>query len=166
MTRAMLIHANKCWPNAITTNLWPYAMRMANDAMNDTPNMQDNKRRSSIQMFSNSMVHHNTKHQKTFGCPTYVLDGKLQSGSIFHKWKSRSKVGIYLGKSPQHSRNVALVLDRITGLVSPQFHVVHDNRFDTVWQEDYESRWQLKAGFISINANTKRTTESMDKISG
>ena len=26
MTRAMLIHANKQWPDAITPNLWPYAM--------------------------------------------------------------------------------------------------------------------------------------------
>ena len=155
MTRAMLIHANKKWSVAITPNLWPYAMRMANDSLNDTPNMQDLHKRSSEQIFSSTMVQHNVKHQKTFGCPTYVLDSKLQNGNIFHKWNSRSKVGIYLGRSPQHSRNVALILDRYTGLVSPQFHVVHDNLFETVTQENYESKWQAKAGFVSVT--TKRS---------
>ena len=157
MTRAMLIHANKRWPEAITPNLWPYAMRMANDSLNDTPNMQDSDRRTAAQMFSSTIVQHNTKHQKTFGCPTYVLDSKLQSGNIFHKWNSRSKVGIYLGKSPQHSRNVALILDRFTGLVSPQFHIVHDNKFETLKQEKYESRWQVKAGFVSVAVSKKDT---------
>ena len=156
MTRAMLIHANKKWNKAITPNLWPYAMRMANDIMNETPNMQDIHKRTSEQLFSATIVQHNVKHQKTFGCPVYVLDSKLQSGNIFHKWNARSKVGIYLGRSPQHSRNVALVLDRYTGLVSPQFHVVHDNKFETVKQEEYESRWQTKAGFISATAAKER----------
>ena len=32
LTRAMLIHANKLWPEAIMANLWPYALRMANDS--------------------------------------------------------------------------------------------------------------------------------------
>ena len=155
MTRAMLIHAHKKWSTAITPNLWPYAMRMANDVLNETPNMQDEYRRTPEQMFSSTIVHHNFKHQKTFGCPTYVLDSKLQAGNIFHKWKSRSKVGIYLGRSPQHSRNVALVLDRYTGLVSPQYHVIHDNKFETVKQEEYESRWQSKAGFISIRSDRR-----------
>ena len=156
MTRAMLIHANKRWKSAITPNLWPYAMKMATDVMNETPNMQDPQRRSSEQMFSKTIVHHNIKHQKTFGCPIYVLENKLQTGKIYHKWNARSKVGIYLGRSPQHSRNVALVLDRYSGLVSPQFHVTYDNKFDTVQQENYESKWQIKAGFVSVNKNKFR----------
>ena len=140
---------------------------MANDSLNDTPNMQDSGRRMSAQLFSSTIVQHNTKHQKTFGCPTYVLDGKLQSGNIFHKWNSRSKVGIYLGKSLQHSRNVALVLDRFTGLVSPQFHIVHDNKFETLKQEKYESRWQVRAGFVSVvekKINALNTYESNTSI--
>jgi hypothetical protein len=59
------------------------------------------------------MVQTNLKHWKPFGCPVYVLHNRLQgSGGIFHKWKHRSKVGIYLGRSPQHARSVALVLSR------------------------------------------------------
>ena len=37
MTRAMLIHASKRWPGVVTIHLWPYAMRMANQAYNTTP---------------------------------------------------------------------------------------------------------------------------------
>ena len=163
LTRAMLIHAHKKWPAAISPNLWPYALRMANDNLNETPNMMDESRRSPLQMFSNSMVQCNVKHAKTFGCPCYVLDNSLQSGTIFHKWNQRSRVGIYIGRSPRHAQNISLVLDRNSGLVSPQFHVEHDNDFDTVSQEQYDSKWQLRAGFISIRESKKMETSESSK---
>ena len=86
MARAMLIHAHKRWPEAITPNLWPYAIKIANDSLNETPYMSDISRRSSVQLFSNTNVQHNPKHAKTFGSPVYVLDNSLQSGSPLHKW--------------------------------------------------------------------------------
>ena len=144
-----MIHANRRWPEAISPNLWPYAVRMANEMINITPSLQDTMKRSPMQIFSRSKVNHNTKHQMTFGCPAYVLDNTLQQKGIFHKWNQRSRVGVYLGRSPQHAKNVSLILDRMTGLVSPQFHVQFDNRFETTKQEWYESKWQIKAGFVS-----------------
>ena len=48
------------------------------------------------------------------------------------KWEPRARLGIYLGRSPSHASNVALVLNPRTGLVSPQFHVVFDDDFTTV----------------------------------
>ena len=51
-----------------------------------------------------------------------------------------------LGRSPYHSKNVALVLDLRTGLVSPQFHVKFDPMFDTVKDVHIEPLWYLKAG--------------------
>ena len=168
LTRAMMIHAQHKWPGVVTPNLWPYAMRMANDNLNETPNMQDKYRRSSVQMFSQTKVQINTKHHKVFGCPTYVLDEALQQGNIFHKWKERSRVGIYLGRSPSHARNVSLVMNIRNGLVSPQFHVQHDNRFDTVGQNQYESTWQVKAGFVNITSKRKldenRNTKEQPRV--
>ena len=38
--RTMLIHAQRRWPSAITTNLWPYAIRIANDMLNATPSLK------------------------------------------------------------------------------------------------------------------------------
>ncbi len=41
LTRAMIIHARGKWKgHNITTNLWPYFLRMANDMYNNTPCFQ------------------------------------------------------------------------------------------------------------------------------
>jgi hypothetical protein len=41
-------------------------------------------------------------------------------------------MGLYVGRSPSHTANVALIFNPCTGHVSPQFHVVFDNDFTTV----------------------------------
>ena len=96
-----------------------------------------------------TVVHVNSKHYHPFGCPAFVLENELQGNKPFHKWKERAKVGIYLGKSPQHGRNVALILDRTTGLVSPQFHVQFDSSFSVTQQDRFNSQWQIKAGLAA-----------------
>ena len=155
LARTMLIHAARRWPACITANLWPYAVRMANDAFNHSPNLKDSTKRSPIQIFGNTKVATNPKHFQPFGCPVFILDNNLQHNAPFHKWKERSRVGIYLGKSPAHSNNVALVLDRTTGLVSPQFHIKFDPSFHSVMQDDFDSQWQHRAGFIKQEPQTK-----------
>jgi len=164
LARAMLAHANARWSDTISANLWPYAVRNASDAINHTPSMQDSERRSPIEIFSNSKVATNPKHWKPFGCPTYVLANELQGNRPFHKWSQRSKAGVYLGRSPQHGRNVALVMDRDTALVSPQFHVAFDATFDTVKTIKTRSSWQLRAGFVTTQKEpTRKETPSPHK---
>ena len=81
----------------------------------------------------------------------------------------RVQIGLYLGRSPNHSQNVALALNIKTGRVSPQFHIKMDPMFQTVKkdtrQERVESKWKEAAGFIIIkrkggetNAKYKRGT--------
>lgn len=144
--RTMLIHANHRWPAAISANLWPYAVAFANQSMNDTPSMQDKERRSPLQIVSKSQVQLNVKHWMPFGCPVFKLDNALQSGRFINKWAVRSKVGIYLGRSPVHSQGVALVLNIETGRVSPQYHVRFDPGFHTVKQQEWKILWQKRAG--------------------
>ena len=73
------------------------------------------------------------KFEHTFGCPVYVLDSRLQSSGIGPpKWEPRSRLGIYLDKSPFHAGSVALVLNPKTGHVSPQYHLVFDDDFTTI----------------------------------
>jgi hypothetical protein len=163
----MLIHAKSKWPQEISANLWPYAMRMANEANNVTPNMNDEHRRSPMELFANTRVASNPKHWQHFGCPVYVLDAKLQSGKPFHKWRQRSRLGIYLGRSPQHASSVGLVLNVHTGLTSPQFHIKLDTAFDTIPQvyegeTKHTSLWQLKAGFLT-SEKTSRATKSKER---
>lgn len=127
LSRTSLIHTNKRCPTAITNNLWPYAMRMVVHVLNNTPSFKLEGIQSPMKKFSDSQVHINLKHFYHFGCPTYVLERPLQTNvQIFHKWKARSRMGIYLGHSKQHAKSVALVLSLETGLVSPQFHVKMD----------------------------------------
>ena len=168
LARAMLIHASKRWPDAVTANLWPYAVRMANDVMNESPSLVDKAHRSPIQLASGSEVIPNSKHWKPFGCPVYVLANSLQSGSsIHHKWKERARVGIYLGRSPHHPRNVALVLNRDNGLCSPQFHVAFDPSFHTVKQDQFDCKWLVKANLFQTKKETKaKTTPTSDAPAG
>ena len=147
------------WSKAITTQLWPYAIRMASSMINEVPNMQDPSKQTPEQIFTSSQVQANPKHWHTFGCPVYVLDNDLQNGKPYHKWRERSRIGIYLGRSPHHARNVALVLDRETGLVSPQFHVTFDSTFSSVKDNDVGSSWQLKAGFVTRRQSVNTTKE-------
>ncbi len=47
------------------------------------------------------------------------------------KWSPRAHLGLNLGPSPMHARNVYLVLNLSTGLVSPLFHCCFDDFFET-----------------------------------
>ena len=87
---------------------------------------------SPIELFTNSRIQPNLKHLHTFGCPVYVLDKTLQAQRPINAWLPRSRIGIYLGQSEQHAKNVSLVMSLNTGLVSPQFHVEHDNFFKLI----------------------------------
>lgn len=68
----------------------------------------------------------------SFGCPVFVLEPTLHQNHKIPKWKPRSRVGVYLGHSPDHALSVPLVYSTTTGLVSPQFYVVFDNKFSMV----------------------------------
>ena len=72
------------------------------------------------------------KHFHLFGCPAYVLEDDLQDGIKQPKWKPRTKVGVYLGRSKHHANNVSLILNTKTDHISPQYHVVFDDDFQTV----------------------------------
>ena len=64
-----------------------------------------------------------------------------------------SKVGIYLGTSPLHARNIALVLNMETGTVSPQFHVQFDKSFSTITGNAPPHHWLAKVGLHNVHAS-------------
>ena len=73
-------------------------------------------------------------HFHTFSCPVYIFDARLQSvgGGGPPKWDPRACLMIYLGHSLSHAGSVALIMNPKTGLVSPQFHFLFDDNFETV----------------------------------
>ena len=52
---------------------------------------------------------------------------------------------MYIGRSLTHARKVAQILDTETGLVSPQYHVVFDDKFTNVnslpTEDSLEKQW-------------------------
>jgi len=77
----------------------------------------------------------------------------LQGGSTVPKWSPRARLGVNLGPSPFHARNVYLILNPTTGLVSPQFHVSFDDFFETILYQDRDTSvdptWKVLAGLES-----------------
>lgn len=129
--RTCLLHAKRLWPEAITTMLWPFALQYYVESYN-TFHM-DKEHRTPLMKFSGSLDLPDVTNFHPFGCPVFVLESKLQTSSKgLPKWDPRSRLGIYLGHSPLHAGSVALVLNPSTGHVSPQYHVVFDDKFTTV----------------------------------
>ena len=131
ISRTLLLHAQRHWPEYITTMLWPFAVKAAVDRLNNLT--MDLNGQTPASRFYGTEKGVDVKEYHPFGCPVFVLDAALQSGQIGPpKWEPRSRVGIYLGRSPMHAGSVSLVLNPQTGHVSPQYHVVFDDTFGTV----------------------------------
>ena len=128
--RTMLLFAVHKWPKMLSMALWPYALRTANEVRNSTP--MENQTKTPMELFAQVAIAPKLKHFHTFGCPTYILDNRLQGNKALQKWQARSRLGIYLGPSPNHSRSISLILNPRTGHTSPQYHVKHDDFFETV----------------------------------
>ena len=129
--RTILLHAQRHWPEAIMTMLWPFAVQTYVNRRNELKIGKDGKTPNQRWTQCNHPPDPSKFH--TWGCPIFVLDSRLQSSlSAIPKWEPRSRIGIYVGHSPCHAGNVALVLNPATGHVSPQFHVVFDDDFTTV----------------------------------
>ncbi len=86
----------------------------------------------------------------------YVLDALLQDEKKIPKWNPRARLGLFLGFSDLHSSLVPLVLNINTGHISPQFHVIFDNKFETVTSlaigEPLDKQWADKFGW-GVNAS-------------
>ena len=132
MARANLLHLMLHWPTKCKVNLWALAMEYAVWIYNRVPRDSLGGLTPDEFWSSTRTDHSDIKRAHVFGCPVYVLDPKLQDGKSIPKWNSRSRQGMFIGFSPEHSSMVPLVLNLETGHISPQFHVVFDDHFHTV----------------------------------
>lgn len=157
--RKSLIHAIFKWNGAVITALWPYALRHAANVRNSIPDNKDGT--CALERFTGAEVRPNLKWHHTFGCPVYALDNRLQQGQSIPRWEPRARLGIYLGESPRHARSVSLVLNTTTGLVSPQYHVKHDDFFETTNTaiSNAASIWQTIAGFTNDQVKLPEPSE-------
>ena len=140
--RTMMLHAATKWPEQAHMDLWPMAMSYSVYLWNHTPiqgvGMSPEELFSKTKLPNSPLV-----NAKVWGCPAYVLEPGLQSGIKIPKWNPRSRRGQFVGYSRDHASSIGLIRNLKTGSISPQFHVVYDNWFETVTSGDVEpSEWK------------------------
>jgi hypothetical protein len=129
--RTMLLHAMIHWPNETSVDLWPFAVDYAVYLWNRLPKQDSGL--APIELLSGVTMDTSVLgRMRTFGCPCYLLDTKIQDGKKLPKWKPKSRRGQFLGMSKRHASTIGLIWNLKTGAVSPQFHVVYDNLFTTI----------------------------------
>ena len=156
ISRTLLLHAKRHWPDYITTMMWPFALKEAAYRLNRLSSRTDGRSCEATffnidkDLFDPSSLH-------VFGSPCFVLDSRLQSGIAGPpKWEPRSRLGIYVGHSPSHAGSVALVLNPRTGHVSPQYHVVFDDLFTTV---AYMKKSEVPPNWTELVHKSERVTD-------
>ena len=136
MARSFMVHAAMHWNSdgADDLSLWGFAVDYAAWLYNRIPQRQSGI--TPMEMITNCKSdHRDLMRAHVWGCPVYVLEAKLQDGKKLPKWNRRARMGQFLGFSRAHSSTVALVRNLHTGYVSPQYHVVFDDNFQTVFSD-------------------------------
>jgi hypothetical protein len=103
----MLLDAIHLWPGIITQDLWTFALKLAVDVHNHTLGISSS---SPTRIFSGIRDKNRLQDFHLFGCPVFVLEASLQNGHKISKWQPRSKMGVYLGRSPDHATNAPLAV--------------------------------------------------------
>ena len=139
--RTMLLHAEGKWPNAISKNLWPYALKMTNTNRNDLPRPKDGI--SPHETFSSVSMRNNTSHKHVFGCPVYALNASLQAGRKIPKWDIKARLGIYLGNS-QATIHMYYYSDEVGHVSQGRTEMVADlHRWTTIKYDDGSKNHRL-----------------------
>jgi hypothetical protein len=151
--RKQLLHEQQQWPATFHLALWPYVLRNAFHLHNIFPVLED--RTSRLARFRSIRVGSKMKHLHAFGCPVFALENNLAAGNSLPHWSPCTGLGINLGPSPSHSRNIYLVLNLHTECVSPQYHCRFDNFFEMVKQGGPDisvlMAWQQLPGLTVIS---------------
>ncbi len=131
IARTMMLHASIHWPELSEPELWPMAVKYAEFTWNHLPDVRTGL--SPAEVFTKTKwSNHNFQNFHVWGCPVYVLDKDISDGKKIPKWRPRSQRMMFVGFSPDHASCVPMCLNPQTGTITPQFHVVFDDWFQTV----------------------------------
>ena len=134
MARTFMVHSSLHWTDmgADDISLWPFAVKHAVWVYNRVPNRESGL--TPLELITKQKAdYRDILRSHVWGCPAYVLEPKLQNGQKLPKWNRRSRLGQFLGYSDEHSSLVANVRHLKTGYISPQYHVVFDDLFESVF---------------------------------
>ena len=113
----------------ITLQFWPYTVHYVVEIINNTLNSSGFALK---EIFTGVKGHRNFKNFHTFGSPAFVLNPTIQRGNKLPTWSPRSISSVFIRKSKEHTSNISLVFNPATNHISLQFHVVHDDHFQTI----------------------------------
>ena len=99
-----------------------------------------------------------------WGCPTYMLDPKLQDGKKIPQWKPRSHRGVFLGFGKKYASSVPLVLNPTTSHISPQFHVILNDLFLTVISKVESDKPPLEWDDLCITRSFQTHFDNSDPV--
>ena len=143
--RANMLHAALHWPKAAHVRYWPMAIDYAIWVYNRLPSLSSGVTPNEV-WSQTRCGHEDFGRTHVFGCPVYVLEPKLQDGKKIPKWAPRARLGMFLGYSSRHSSLAPLILNIRTGKISPQYHVIFDDKFETVSSlesiDQVNARWK------------------------
>ena len=89
----MLLHAKREWPKVMTTNLWPFGLKLAMDTHNHL--FFNEQGQSPISIVAGVEEEIQILDYHPFGCPVFVLDEKNQSGlGGTPKWDPKLRAGV------------------------------------------------------------------------
>ena len=138
ISRAILHHAAIHWPDVADVELWPLAVLHAVYLLNRIPKQDTGQ--SALELFTRTSWPRSKFHDfHVWGSPVYVLDGTISDGKKIPRWKPRSGRHVYVGAGPtgaNHSHSIPLILSLDTGKITPQYHIVFDDWFNTVSTTD------------------------------
>ena len=134
MARTFMVHSSLHWTDmgADDISLWPFAVKHLVWLYNRVPNRESGL--SPLKLITKQKADRDILRTHVWGCPVYVLEPKLQNGQKLLKWNRRSRLGQFLEYSDEHSSFVANIRHLKTGFVSPQYHIVFDDLFESVFR--------------------------------
>jgi hypothetical protein len=133
MARSFMVHSSLHWTDRglDDTLLWPFAVKHVVWIYNRVPNRQSGL--TPLELLTKSKAdHHDLLCTHVWGCPAIVLEPQLHNNKKLPTWNRHAWVGQFLGYFNEHLSLVENVHHLLTGYVSPQFHVVFDDLFETV----------------------------------
>jgi hypothetical protein len=137
--QSMLNHTISRWDKTITAELWPFAIQHVSTIYNTTKRMSLDYELSPWEQFMGERSKLDQTGMHPLLCPVYVLDRRMQEGTSPPKWTKRTTQTtqkVYVGHLHHYSKSVPMVWDPKTKVVSPQFHVMFNDNFDTVQAPD------------------------------
>ncbi len=133
MARSFMVHSSLHWTDQGSDDilLWPFAVKHAVWIYNRVPNRQSGL--TPLELLTKSKVdHRDLLCAHVWGCPAIVLEPQLQNNKKLPEWNRCAWVGQILGYLDKHLSLVVNMRHLLTGYVSPQFHVIFDDLFETV----------------------------------